>query len=186
MKKISMTLLTLALAACAGKSDRLAAYEQNVTPEARFHLASLTVNDNSKCPGGEKHFSKAELAAIFKTDVKKHLCELKTCADKPAAGDISVKVVVGYNRVMNFEAIEGHCSGSYQGAQLAYEFTLSKNGAEFYKDEDRGLEARRSLFGNIKRIGVKLSGSGDKEDEKEDIDKMTKGIAQRIAAKPKK
>ena len=43
------------------------------------------------------------------------------------------------------------------------------------------MDAKRGLFGSLKRVSTNLGGTGDKDDEKADIDAMTRSVAIRIS-----
>ncbi|WP_428898087.1 hypothetical protein Dip518_000276 [Parelusimicrobium proximum] len=177
MKRYLIIAVVFILAGCASSQK---AFKQNVTEQTQFHLKTVTVAVESKCPARDKHFTNEELQDIFTADVKKYLCEKRVCTETPSSDDVIVDAIIIYKRVNNGEGF-GRCSGSYTGAQMSYTYTLTKNDKVFHSAADSALEAKRSFVGNLKRIGTNITGTGDKTEEKDDIDHMTKGIAARIS-----
>lgn len=155
-------------------------FHKNVNAQTKFYLKSVTVINTSKCPAGEDNLTDEEVQKLFETDVKNHLCALRPCTETPTENDVTVEAKVVYKRIHNGEGF-GSCKGHYGGSRLGYSYTLTKNGQEFHSDEDSDLVAKRSFFGNLKRIGTNLAGTGDKQEETDDINHMTQGLAERIA-----
>jgi hypothetical protein len=177
MRKYITIAGILILTGCASSQKT---FKENVTAQTQFHLKATTVIVKSKCPAGDKHFTDEELQNLFAADVKKHLCEIRKCTEIPSSHDIIVDAEITYKRVNNGEGF-GRCSGSYTGAIMGYSYTLAKDDKVFHSASDSGLEAKRGFIGNLKRATTNLTGTGDKTEEKDDIDHMTKGLAARIS-----
>ena len=123
MKTYIIVAMIIILTGCAPKRSP---FNANVTEDSMFHLQAVTIATNGKCPARPHHFTDSELQKIFMADIKEHLCEMRKCTASSAAGDIIVDLAISYTRIQNGENI-GRC-GSYIGAHMGYEYSLSKDG----------------------------------------------------------
>ncbi|MDR0453939.1 MAG: hypothetical protein LBH05_03905 [Deferribacteraceae bacterium] len=174
-KYISVAAI-LVFAGCAIKSS---VFLENVKPDSKFNMRSVKVDVHSRCPAGNIHFSDAELQDLFFTDVKKYLCQSKVCVEEPSSDDIVIDITISYRRIMNGDGVAGYCGG-YAYAEMDYIYNLSKNGVVFHSVDKYNIAAARGVTGNFKRISASLSGRGGKDDEKDDIDHMTRMLAANI------
>jgi hypothetical protein len=179
MKKI--IIAALVLGACA--NPRAAALKGKVDSDTKYKLEDVKVSLESKCEAGGFP-DEAGITETYTKKAREKFCMARECTDNPSAGDITVSANVVHKRVFMGEGFGCGSNPSYGHASMRYSYELKQDGAVLYSKElSEEYVPNRGLFGNIGRIATQISFTGDADNELDDIDYLSSGLANVLAGK---
>lgn len=190
MKKIIAIILIPLLAACGGTNLKRVTTDGQVwiDNDTKYYVENVDIKLKSVCPRGEEYQSAEDVSKAFASKVKQYVCELGNCADSKKGNNVVLVTVDGnFERILMDQESDGTCPyRGYAGGRLNFSYSLKKDGVDgFSAQSEPHLEAKRSMFGNLSRIAAKLSFTGGHDHEMNDIDSMSKGIAESIISDDK-
>jgi hypothetical protein len=171
-------ICSLLLAACASRKE--IALKENTTPDTKWKIESIDVKLDKKCDVAG-YPDQAAISKLFNEKVKEKFCKIKECTQAPKADDVGVAVSATYKRTFMGEGFFCRENPGFAIGSIIFSYDLSKNGVSFYHGDLPALAPNRGMFGNIGRIGTQLSSTGGVEEEADDIEYLTGGMAQIIA-----
>lgn len=184
MKKILTIILIPLLAACAGTNPKRVTQDGQtwIDKETKYYVENVDVKLKSVCPQGDEYQSAADVSKAFDTKIKQYVCEFGTCTDSKKGDNVVVVSVNGtFERILMDQESDGTCPyRGYAGGKINFSYDLIKGETKYAAQSEPHIEAKRSVFGNLGRIASKLSFTGGHDHEMNDIDSMSKGIAESI------
>jgi hypothetical protein len=146
----------------------------------RYNLSSVDLHlAQSQEVGG--YPSESELEAMFEKKIENALHEAGLLAEEGAEAAVPIKITIDYRRKFAGEATP-FPSESVVAPVYGYTIEVEEAGGDSRViAEKKGLTLNRGFLGNLKTVATAGTGN-DAEDEKNDMDAISRGIANHLAS----